>query len=56
MTWSRRVPYARRLAARGYFAFPIDFRGYGFSTPAFGKRAERFPQDVAAAVKALRGG
>jgi pimeloyl-ACP methyl ester carboxylesterase len=49
------VPYARRLAARGYFVFPIDFRGYGFSTPAFGKRAERFPQDVAAAVKALRG-
>jgi alpha-beta hydrolase superfamily lysophospholipase len=49
------VPYARRLAARGYFAFPIDFRGYGFSTPAFGKRAERFPQDIAAAVKALRG-
>jgi pimeloyl-ACP methyl ester carboxylesterase len=48
------LPYAKRLAARGYFVFPIDFRGYGFSTPAFGRRAERFPQDVAAAAKALR--
>jgi pimeloyl-ACP methyl ester carboxylesterase len=47
------VPYARRLAARGYFAFPIDFRGYGFSdTPPTG--LYRYTQDVAAAVKAVR--
>lgn len=46
------VPYARRLAAKGYFVFPIDFRGYGFSR---GRRnSARFPADVAAATKALR--
>ena len=47
------VPYAKRLAARGYFAFPIDFRGYGFSdVPAAGPY--RYAQDIAAATKALR--
>ena len=31
------LPYAKRLAGKGYFAFPIDFRGYGFSdTPRTG--------------------
>ena len=25
------LPYARRLASKGYFVFPVDFRGYGFS-------------------------
>jgi pimeloyl-ACP methyl ester carboxylesterase len=49
------LPYARRLAARGYFVFPIDFRGYGFSEPGFGAGRQRFAQDVAAAVKAVRG-
>ena len=47
------LPYARRLAAKGYFAFPIDFRGYGFSdgpTPDL----YRYSQDVAAATKTLR--
>ena len=47
------LPYAKRLASKGYFAFPIDFRGYGFSdgpTPA----PYRYPQDIAAAAKALR--
>lgn len=47
------LPYAKRLAARGYFVFPIDFRGYGFS--GFSAAGPyRFAQDVAAATKALR--
>jgi pimeloyl-ACP methyl ester carboxylesterase len=47
------LPYAKRLAARGYFVFPIDFRGYGFSdVPAAGPY--RYAQDIAAAVKAVR--
>ena len=47
------LPYAKRLASKGYFAFPIDFRGYGFSdTPPAGPY--RYVQDVAAAAKALR--
>ena len=47
------LPYAKRLATRGYFAFPIDFRGYGFSdVPAAGPY--RYTQDIAAAAKALR--
>lgn len=48
------LPYAKRLAARGYFAFPIDFRGYGFSQPRTGTAATRFAMDIAAAAKALR--
>jgi pimeloyl-ACP methyl ester carboxylesterase len=47
------LPYAKRLASKGYLAFPIDFRGYGFSdgpTPA----PYRYTQDIAAAAKALR--
>jgi pimeloyl-ACP methyl ester carboxylesterase len=47
------LPYAKRLASKGYFAFPIDFRGYGFSdTPPSGQY--RYAQDIAAAVKTLR--
>jgi alpha-beta hydrolase superfamily lysophospholipase len=47
------LPYARRLASKGYFVFPIDFRGYGFSdVPAAGPY--RYAQDIAAATKALR--
>jgi pimeloyl-ACP methyl ester carboxylesterase len=47
------LPYAKRLAGKGYFAFPIDFRGYGFSdTPPSGQY--RYVQDIAAATKALR--
>ena len=47
------LPYAKRLAARGYFVFPIDFRGYGFSdVPAAGPY--RYAQDIAAAVQAVR--
>lgn len=48
------VPYARRLAARGYFVFPIDFRGYGFSATRTGAAAQRYAADIAAATKALR--
>jgi pimeloyl-ACP methyl ester carboxylesterase len=47
------LPYAKRLAARGYFVFPIDFRGYGFSdVPVAGPY--RYAQDIAAATKTLR--
>ena len=47
------LPYAKRLAGKGYFAFPIDFRGYGFSdTPPSGQF--RYVQDIDAAAKALR--
>ena len=47
------LPYAKRLASKGYFAFPIDFRGYGFSdTPASG--TYRYVQDIAAAAQSLR--
>jgi pimeloyl-ACP methyl ester carboxylesterase len=49
------LPYARRLAARGYFVFPIDFRGYGFSQIRTGRAANRYAADLAAAVKAMRG-
>jgi alpha-beta hydrolase superfamily lysophospholipase len=49
------LPYARRLAARGYFVFPIDFRGYGFSQVRTGRAATRYAADLTAAVKALRG-
>ena len=48
------LPYARRLAARGYFVFPIDFRGYGFSQVRTGAAATRFAADLAAATKAVR--
>ena len=48
------APYARRLASKGYFVFPIDFRGYGLSQTRTGAAATRFPSDLAAATKALR--
>jgi pimeloyl-ACP methyl ester carboxylesterase len=48
------LPYARRLASQGYFAFPVDFRGYGFSEVRTGAAANRFAGDLAAATKALR--
>jgi pimeloyl-ACP methyl ester carboxylesterase len=48
------LPYARRLASQGYFVFPVDFRGYGFSQIRTGAAATRFPGDLAAATKALR--
>lgn len=48
------VPYARRLAAQGYFVFPIDLRGHGFSQRRTGAAANRLAADVAAAAKAVR--
>ena len=49
------LPYAKRLAAQGYFAFPVDFRGYGFSeTPPTARAANRYAADLTAAVKAVR--
>ncbi len=47
------VPEARRLAARGIFAFAFDFRGHGLSQGA--QRYGRLGLDVAAAVKVVRG-
>ncbi len=46
------APYARRLAARGFFAFPLDLRGHGSSEgrPTYG----RLGLDVVAAVRAVR--
>ena len=46
------APYARNLAAKGFFVFPFDLRGHGFSEGAENHR--RSPADVAAAVRAVR--
>lgn len=46
------VPYARRLAARGFFAFPFDLRGHGASKGR--QEYGRLGLDVAAAVRATR--
>jgi dienelactone hydrolase len=48
------VPYARRLAAQGYFAFPIDLRNFGFSQRRAGRLGQQVQRDVIAAVNALR--
>lgn len=47
------VPYARRLAAKGFFAFPFDFRGHGFSEGQ--ENHSKVAADIAAAVRAVRG-
>jgi pimeloyl-ACP methyl ester carboxylesterase len=47
------VPYAKRLAARGYLALPFDFRGYGESQRG-GARSSRLDLDVEAAAKEAR--
>jgi pimeloyl-ACP methyl ester carboxylesterase len=46
------VPYARRLARQGFFVFPFDFRGHGFSEGL--ESHWTAPADVAAAVRAVR--
>lgn len=46
------VPHARRLARQGFFVFPFDFRGHGFSEGAV--RHSSAPADVVAAVRAVR--
>ena len=45
------IDFARRLAAAGYRALTIDFRGFGAST---GGAAYRYDRDVAAATARLR--
>lgn len=46
------TPYARRLAGKGFFVFPFDLRGHGFSEGVqnHGKAAA----DMVAAVRAIR--
>ena len=46
------VPFARTLAAKGFFAFPFDLRGHGFSEGRLNHA--RAAGDVAAAVRAVR--
>jgi pimeloyl-ACP methyl ester carboxylesterase len=47
------VPYARGLAKKGFFVFPFDLRGHGFSE---GRQDHRKAgADVSAAVRAVRG-
>jgi alpha-beta hydrolase superfamily lysophospholipase len=48
------VPYARRLAAQGYFVLPLDLRGHGLSQRRSGAAANRLAADVAAAVRYVR--
>ncbi len=48
------VAYARRLAARGYFALASDLRGHGLSQHRSGRAANRLAADVAAAAKLSR--
>jgi pimeloyl-ACP methyl ester carboxylesterase len=48
------IPYARRLASKGYLAFAFDFRGNGASQAVGYARANRLAGDVAGAAKYLR--
>jgi pimeloyl-ACP methyl ester carboxylesterase len=48
-SWAR---YARRLAARGFFVFPFDLRGHGFSEGA--EDHAKAATDTIAAVRAVR--
>ena len=48
------LPYARRLASKGYFVFAIDFRGHGLSQVRSGAAANRLASDLAGAAKAVR--
>jgi alpha-beta hydrolase superfamily lysophospholipase len=47
------APYSRKLAAKGFFVFPFDFRGHGFSEGQ--QDHSRVALDLAAAVRAVRG-
>jgi pimeloyl-ACP methyl ester carboxylesterase len=46
------APHACRLAARGFFVFPIDLRGHGFSEGA--QNHSRAAADLTAAVRVVR--
>lgn len=48
------LPYARRLASRGFFVFAIDFRGHGLSQVRAGRAENRLAADLAAATKEMR--
>jgi pimeloyl-ACP methyl ester carboxylesterase len=48
------IPYARRLAARGFLTIAFDFRGYGDSQRRTGSSGSRLPADITAAVKLAR--
>lgn len=48
------IPYARRLAAKGYLTIAFDFRGYGESQTRSGPASLRLGADVTAAVKFAR--
>jgi pimeloyl-ACP methyl ester carboxylesterase len=47
------APYARRLAAKGLFVFPMDLRGHGFSEGV--EDHSLAAADLKAAVRAVRG-
>jgi alpha-beta hydrolase superfamily lysophospholipase len=49
------LPYAKTLVASGVRVLAFDFRGYGFSDPARGKRLA-LGNDLAAAVQRARSG
>jgi alpha-beta hydrolase superfamily lysophospholipase len=46
------APYARNLASKGFFVFPFDFRGHGFSQG--GQDYAKAPADLVAAIRAVR--
>jgi alpha-beta hydrolase superfamily lysophospholipase len=46
------APYARRLAAKGFFVFPFDLRGHGSSEGS--QDHSKAAADVVAAVRAVR--
>jgi pimeloyl-ACP methyl ester carboxylesterase len=48
------IPYARRLAAKGYLAFVFDFRNNGRSQIVGYAKSQRLGGDVAGATKYLR--
>ena len=48
------LPYARRLASKGYFVFAIDFRGHGLSQVRSGAAANRLASDLAGATRTVR--
>jgi len=48
------MPYARRLAAKGYLTLAFDFRGYGSSQTRTGSAKWRLPMDVNAAAREAR--
>jgi alpha-beta hydrolase superfamily lysophospholipase len=48
------VPYARRLASKGYVAFAFDFRSRGKSQTVGIRRVRRIAGDVTAAAKYVR--